>query len=125
MNQKLRKQKLAILAAGIAAVVAGSSVFGISYAANSNEQYTAGIEPKTAANIAIQYISAQPSNLVKVDLDKESGIYVYSVEIIKGDQEFDVKVDPQTGEVKKVEQELYNPSDPDYESDDDEETFDD
>ena len=108
MNQKrIKKQHLAVIIASIAVLIAGTSFMSSSFATSSHpDQYVAKISSQTAADIAVQNIGAQPSNLVKVDLDNENGSFVYSATIVKGDQEFDVKVDPQTGQILNVEQDL-------------------
>lgn len=132
MSKITQKQNIAIMAAVMAVLITGTVSIGNSYATDSTAGLaTAKITPGDAATIAVNYIGAQPSDLVKVDLDKENGTYVYSVEIIKGDQEFDVELDPQTGQVLLVEQETVGTetdddgTDNDVETDDDDEVDDD
>lgn len=103
MNKQ--KRQMSVFVAIMAIAIVGTISIGSSYAASSNpDQYVAHISPKIAANIAINHLSTQPSNLVKVDLDNENGVHVYSVEFIISNQEVSVEIDPQTGEVLKVEQ---------------------
>lgn len=106
MNQKrIKKQHLAYVIIGVSILAAGSIGLSSSFATDSNidQLQATKITPGQAATIGINYIGAQPSQLVTVDFDQEDGIYLYGVEIHKDGKEFDVKVDPQTGDVKKVE----------------------
>jgi uncharacterized membrane protein YkoI len=52
---------------------------------------------------AITNQSIQRSDVEAIELDDEDGRTVFSVEIVKDNQDYDVKVDAQTGEVIKVE----------------------
>ena len=103
MSQKrIKKLHLALLVAAIAVMVVGISSLSNSYEANST--YTPKISNETAAKIAVSYLGAQPSQVTQIELDNENGVHLYSIEIIKDNLENDVKIDPQTGEVKGVEQ---------------------
>ena len=116
MSQKrIKKLHLALLVAAIAVMVVGISSLSNSYEANST--YTPKISKETAAKIAVSYLGAQPSQVTQIELDNENGVHVYSIEIIKDNLEDDVKIDPQTGEVKGVEQGPIETSD--EETDDD------
>lgn len=61
------------------------------------------ITEEEAIQAAITNQSIQRSDVEAVELDDEDGRTVFSVEIVKDNQDYDVKVDAQTGEVIKVE----------------------
>jgi uncharacterized membrane protein YkoI len=61
------------------------------------------ITEEQAIQAAITNQSIQRSDVEAVQLDDEDGIPVFSVEIVRDNQDFDVKVDRQTGEVINVE----------------------
>ena len=61
------------------------------------------ITEEQAIQAAITNQSIQRSDVEAVELDEEDGRTVFSVEIVKDNQDYDVKVDAQTGEVIKVE----------------------
>jgi uncharacterized membrane protein YkoI len=63
------------------------------------------ISASQARDIAAKHLSVDPSAVQEVELEREGGQLVYSVELTKGDQEFEVEVDATTGEVVEVEQE--------------------
>ncbi len=86
-------------------ITAGSLGLSSSFATDSNMDQLEAVKitPEQAATIGLNYIGAQSSQLVTVDFDQENGVYLYGVEVHKDGKEYDVKVDPQTGEVKKVE----------------------
>lgn len=122
-KKRIQKRHIAALIAGLAILVAGMSVLNSSSAmlpSSNPNQYVARISPESAANIAIDHISAESSNLVEVDLDNENGVHVYSVDFIIGDQEISVEIDPQTGKVLVVEQEPVGTPDTDDDGDKDE-----
>jgi uncharacterized membrane protein YkoI len=57
------------------------------------------ITEEQAIQAAITNQSIQRSDVEAVELDDEDGRPVFSVEIVRDNQDFDVKVDRQTGEV--------------------------
>ena len=118
-QRRFKKQHLALLVTAIAVMIVGISSLSNSFETSSTKQYTPTISKETAANIAANYLGASPSQVNQIELDNENGIHMYSVEIIKDNLENDVKVDPQTGEVKGVEQGPIEVSDGDGETDDD------
>jgi uncharacterized membrane protein YkoI len=61
------------------------------------------ITQEEAIQAAITNQSIQRSDVEAVELDDEDGIPIFSVEIVRDNQDFDVKVDRQTGEVINVE----------------------
>ncbi len=122
-KKRIQKRHIIALIAGLAILVAGISALNISSAmlpSSNPDQYVARISPETAANIAIDHILADRSNLVEVDLDNENGVHVYSVDFIIGDQEVSVEIDPQTSKVLVVEQEPIGTPDTDDDGDEDE-----
>ena len=122
-KKRIQKRHIAALIAGLAILVAGISALNISSAmlpSSNPDQYVARISPETAANIAIAHISTDRSNLVKVDLDNENGVHVYSADFIIRDQEVSVEIDPQTSKVLVVEQEPIGTPDTDDDGDEDE-----
>ena len=128
MSKMTRKQNVTLLVAVMTVVLAGTVGIGNTYATSSTAGLgTAKITPGQAATIGINYIGAQPSDLVTVDFDDEDGTYLYGVEIHKDGKEFDVKVDPQSGNVITVEEgpiETSEDETDDVETDDDTETND-
>jgi len=119
---------MAYVIASISVLIVGFFGLSNSLATNSNmdQLQAVKITPEQAATIGLDYIGAQSSQLVTVDFDQEDGVYLYGVEIHKDNKEFDVKVDPQTGQVKTVEVGPIDASesDGDGETDDDTETND-
>ena len=110
----------------MAIAIVGAISIGNPYAASSNSGLTsAKITPVDAATIAINHLGTQPSNLVEVDMDKEHGSFIYSVDFIIGDQEVSVEIDPQTGEILAVEQEPVGAPDTDDDVDEDNDDEDD
>lgn len=107
MNEKrIKKHHVAFVIATVAVLMAGTSALGTSFAANPNAGLeSAKITPGQAATIGINYVGAQPSQLVTVDFDNQDGVYLYGVEIQKDGKEIDVKVDPKSGQVVNVESE--------------------
>lgn len=65
---------------------------------NSHNGYI-GIEK--AKQIALSKVPG--GTVVKVKLDKDDGIAVYEVEIIKGYYEYEIEIDARTGEILKIE----------------------
>jgi uncharacterized membrane protein YkoI len=61
------------------------------------------ITEEQAIQAAITNQSIQRSDVEAVELDDEDGRPVFSVEIVRNNQDFDVKVDRQTGEAINVE----------------------
>ena len=119
MGQKrFKKQHIVMLVTAIAVMIVGISSLSNSFE-TSSKQYTPAISAETAANIAVKYLGASPSQVNQIELDNENGFHVYSIEIIKDNLENDVKVDSQTGEVKWVEQGPIEVSDGDGETADD------
>ena len=109
----------------IAVAIVSAVSIGSSYAASSTSTLaSAKITPSDAATIAINHLGTEESNLVKVDMDKENGSFLYSVEFIIGDQEVSVEIDPQTGEILVVEQEPVGTPDTDDDGDEDDEDAD-
>lgn len=120
MGQKrFKKQHIVMLVTAIAVMIVGISSLTNSFETSSTKQYTPAISAETAANIAVSYLGASPSQVNQIELDNENGVHMYSIEIIKDNLENDVKVDPQTGQVIRVEQGPIEGSDDDGETDDD------
>jgi uncharacterized membrane protein YkoI len=89
-------------------VVLGVINLGPHLAFSQSVNTTAGsgspvITEEQAIQAAITNQSIQRSAVEAVETDDEDGRNVFSVEIVKNNQDFDVKVDAQTGEVIKVE----------------------
>lgn len=55
--------------------------------------------------IAANHLSVDVSAVKFIELEKENGLLIYSVELIKDNQQMDVEVDASTGDVVDVEQE--------------------
>ena len=106
MTHKIaQKRHVAFFAAAMAVLMVGAAGVGDSFAAISPASLAfAKITPGEAVTIGVNHIGAQPSQLVTVDYDSEDGNYLYGVEIHKDGSEFDVKVDPRSGKVVKVEE---------------------
>jgi uncharacterized membrane protein YkoI len=120
---KIQKRHWGIIAAVMAVVMFGAIGIGTSYA---NNQDFASTSPKItkgeAAQIAANHLGTDISNLVEVDVDKEDGIFLYSVDFIIGDEDVSVEIDPQTGKILVVEIEpLGTPDDDDNDNDDEDE----
>jgi uncharacterized membrane protein YkoI len=100
--------------------IVGAISIGSSYA---NNQDFASTSPKItqgdAAQIAVNYLGTDLSNLVEVDVDKEDGTFLYSVDFIIGDQDVSVEIDPQTGDILVVESEPVGAPDTDNDGDED------
>ena len=95
----------------MAVTIIGVISIGSSYATRSASEFPAKITSDEAATIAINYLGAQPSNLVTVDKDKQNDSFIYSVELVMGDKAISVEIDPQTGQILAVEQEPVRTSD--------------
>ena len=100
-----------VIASIMAVTIIGVISIGSSYATRSASEFPAKITSDEAATIAINYLGAQPSNLVTVDKDKQNDSFIYSVELVMGDKAISVEIDPQTGQVLAVEQEPVGTSD--------------
>ena len=92
---QIQKRYLGIIAAVVAVVMVGAIGIGNSYA---NNQDFASTSPKItqgdAVQIAVDKLGTDISNLVEVDVDKENGTFLYSVDFIIGDQNVSVEIDP-------------------------------
>lgn len=64
----------------------------------------AKITADQAQSIALTHLSAAQTDVKSVSLDNENGHLVYSVEITKAGQSYDVKVDAINGQVANVDQ---------------------
>jgi uncharacterized membrane protein YkoI len=118
---QIQKWHLGIAAVVMAIVMIGAVGIGNSYA---NNQDFASTNPKItqgeAAQIALNHLGTDISNLDEVDVDKEDGVFLYSVDFIIGDEDVSVEIDPQTGEILLVERELIGtPDDDDNDEDED------
>ena len=120
MVKKIQKQHLILFASILAIAIVGAIGLGSSYAVRSESESSAKITPEEAATIAINHLGAQQSNLVTVDKDKENGSFIYSVELIIGDEAVSAEIDPQTGKVLVVEREPVGTSDQEGTNDDSE-----
>lgn len=112
---QIKKRYLGIVAV-IFVVMVGAIGIGNSYA---NNQDFASTNPKItqgeAAQIAVDHLGTDISNLVEVDVDKEDGVFLYSVDFTIGDEDVSVEIDPQTGKILVVEIEpIGAPDDNDY-----------
>ncbi len=118
---QITKRHFGIIVAVMAVVMIGAVSVGSSYAIDSDFASTSPkITPGEAAQIAINHIGTDISNLIEIDVDKEDGVFLYSIDFIIGDDDVSVEIDPQTGEVLVVEIEpLGTPDDGDDEDDDD------
>jgi len=118
---QIQKRHIGIAAAVIAVVMIGVVGIGNSYA---NNQDFASTNPKItqgeAAQIALNHLGTDISNLDEVDVDKEDGVFLYSVDFIIGDEDVSVEIDPQTGEILVVEIEPVGAPDDDDDDDEDE-----
>ncbi|MGI0016730.1 MAG: PepSY domain-containing protein, partial [Nitrososphaera sp.] len=65
----------------------------------------AKITADEAKVIAANHLSVDPSAIQFIELEKEAGLLIYSVELVKDSQPIDVEVDAFTGDVVNVEQE--------------------
>ena len=100
-----QKRYVAFFAAVMTVLMVGAVSAGDSFAASpASSLASAKITPGQAATIGVNYIGALPSQLVTVDYDNEDGEFLYGVEIHKDGKEFDVKVDPRSGNVLRVEE---------------------
>ncbi len=110
----------------MAVTIVGAISIGNSYA---NNQDFASTSPKItqgeAAQIAVNHLGTDLSNLVEVDVDKEDGTFLYSVDFIIGDEDVSVEIDPQTGDILTVEKEPVGAPDTDDDGDEDNEDDDD
>jgi uncharacterized membrane protein YkoI len=119
-KNNIQKRHIGIIAAVLAIAMVGAISIGTSYA---NNQDFASTSPKItkgeAAQIAVDHLGTDISNLVEVDVDKEDGTFLYSVDFIIGDQDVSVEIDPQTGDILVVESEPIGAPDTDNDGDED------
>lgn len=117
---QIQKRYLGIIAAVVTAIIVGAIGIGTSYA---NNQDFASTSPKItqgdAIQIAVDKLGTDISNLVEVDVDKENGTFLYSVDFIIGDQNVSVEIDPQTGDILTIESEPVGSPDTDNDGDED------
>ena len=100
-----QKRYVAVFAAAMTVLMVGAVGVGDSFAASpASSLASAKITPGQAATIGVNYVGALPSQLVTVDYDNQDGKFLYGVEIHKDGKEFDVKVDPRSGKVLRVEE---------------------
>lgn len=101
---QIKKRHFGIIVAIMAVVMIGAVSMGNSYAIDSDFASTSPkITPGEAAQIVVNHIETDISNLVEIDVDKEDGFFVYSIDFIIGNDDVSVEIDPQTGEVLVVE----------------------
>jgi len=119
-KNRIQKRHIGVFVAIMAISIVGAISIGSSYA---NNQDFASTSPKItqgeAAQIAVNYLGTDLSNLVEVDVDKEDGTFLYSVDFIIGDQDVSVEIDPQTGDILVVESEPVGAPDTDNDGDED------
>jgi uncharacterized membrane protein YkoI len=121
-KNRIQKRHMGVFVAIMAIAIVGAISIGSSYAASSSSCLaSAKITPGDATTIAINHLGTQLSNLNEVDMDKENGTCIYSVDFIIGDQDVSVEIDPQTGEILVVEQEPVGAPDTDDDGDEDNE----
>lgn len=118
---KIQKRHLGIITTVMAVVMVGAIGIGSSYA---NNQDFASTSPKItqgeAALIAVNHLGTDLSNLDEIDVDKEDGTFLYSVDFIIDDEDVSVEIDPYTGEILVVEIEPVGAPDDDDDDDEDE-----
>lgn len=119
-KNRIQKRHIGVFVAIMAISIVGAISIGSSYA---NNQDFASTSPKItqgeAAQIAVNYLGTDLSNLVEIDVDKEDGTFLYSVDFIIGDQDVSVEIDPQTGDILVVESEPVGAPDTDNDGDED------
>jgi uncharacterized membrane protein YkoI len=119
-KNRIQNRHIGFLAAVLAIALVGAIGIGNSYA---NDPDFASTSPKItkgeAAQIAVNQLGTDMSNLIEVDVDKEDGTFLYSVDFIIGDQEVSVEIDPQTGEILVIESEPVGSPDVDNDRDED------
>lgn len=117
-KNRIKKQHIGILTAILA--IAMVSVIGIS-TSYANDQDFDSTSPKItkgeATQIAVNKLGTDIANLVEVDVDKENGTFLYSVDFIIGEQEISVEIDPQTGDILAIESEPIGSPDTDNDGD--------
>ncbi|MFB5598207.1 MAG: PepSY domain-containing protein [Nitrosopumilaceae archaeon] len=117
---QIQKRHLGIIAAAMAVVIVGAIGLGNSYANNQDSISSFKITKGEAAQIAANHLGTDLSNLVEIDVDKEDGTFLYSVDFIIGDEDVSVEIDPQTGKILVVEKEPVGaPDDDDDDNDED------
>lgn len=120
---RIQKRHWGIIAIVMAVVMVGAIGIGNSYAKN---QDFASTNPKItqgeATQIAINHLGTDISNLVEVDVDKEDGTFLYSIDFLIDDENVSVEIDPYTAEILVVEREPVGTPDDndgnDYDEDD-------
>lgn len=119
-KNSIQKKHIGVIAAVLTIAIVGAISIGNSYA---NNQDFASTSPKItqgeAAQIAVNHLGTDLSNLVEVDVDKEDGTFLYSVDFIIGDEDVSVEIDPQTGDILTVEREPVGAPDTDDGDEDD------
>ena len=126
LTKRIQKRHIGVFVAVIAVAIVSAISIGSSYAASSTSALaSAKITPADAATIAINHLGTEESNLVEVEMDKEHGSFIYSVEFIIGDEEVSVEIDPQTGVILVVEREPVGAPDTDDDVDEDNDDEDD
>jgi uncharacterized membrane protein YkoI len=103
------KERRAIITISAILLLTSGVVLSIPYIAfaqsdNTTTAQGSMISQEQAIQAAITNQSVQQSAVEETELDDENDRTVYSVKIVKGNQELEVKVDALTGEVMKVEQ---------------------
>lgn len=68
---------------------------------SSSSQY---IGAEKAKAIALEKVPN--ATVVKVELDKDDGVAVYEVELVKGAYEYDIKIDAKTGKILEFEKDI-------------------
>jgi hypothetical protein len=96
------KERRAIITISAILLLTLGVVLSISYIAFAQSDNTTTAQGSIQAAITNQ--SVQQSAVEETELDDENDRTVYSVKIVKGNQELEVKVDALTEEVMKVEQ---------------------
>lgn len=100
-NKRLRNILTLLI---VAVIVIASIGVGTTLAANDNPtEATLAISEKAAKEIAFNKVGGGTLN--SFEIDKENGVKVYKVEIIKGDYEYDIEINAMTGEVIGYSQE--------------------
>ena len=128
---KSHKERIA-LTATVAVIAVGMFAVGNSYAAGSLWGIgSAQISIDEAAAIGIAHLKTESSSLKSIAMEKNEESFIYELEFERGNQEISVEIDPSSGEILDVEENLLDEemddeandgksiSDGDGESDDD------
>ena len=103
---QMKKRNLGILVAVMATVMISAVSVGSSYAIDPDFASTSPkIIPEEATQIAVNHLKTDISNLVEIDIDREDGVFLYSIDFIIDKNDVSVEIDPQTGEILLVESE--------------------